>query len=823
MSIEQAMILRAQPQALARRIGAAMEREVTKGCTRDLSPVPVRLEPAFAPLLAAPRIAGDVADVPYVPASPDELATPFQLRLWISPEQTFDWNRSELWLKQLALALDRVAFQIVGNKEGIEVGILCAPQDALMIAASFEGQFNLCEILPCASSPLGNIPGDGWGGVQFYDFYPSPPYSHMLTCYTELRTSPFEALLTAMRLIPEPATAIYQCLFQPVHPSHNWHANVSALLDFEYVAKLHNSPATSSRALQQTPSGDLRQMAKDVEVKAHNDKPFFSVAVRMGVVGSPVSDNRIVRALTSALRVFQHGGRPLECLSERDYRERISIEDVRRMFVCGFTHRAGFLLNSQELAGLVHVFPASIREPRKINLEVLPSLPLRSATLATGTRIGTCRYAGVDYPVCIPSPIRECSVHVVSSPGHGKTTVLINMMLQDIETSGCVFIDAHGDAIRDLLKLIPRRHRSRCIYFNPGDPDWIPLWNPLLIPPGGDVYRLADDLVSVCKRVFKDWGDRLEHVIRNGLIGLGHLPNSCLLDLYTLMRQGAAESEPIRKRIIATAVDEPVRKFWEYDFLNDYKKSDLQAPKHKLSKLVSAGPVSQMLSQPYSSISFRTIMDEGSILLVDLSSLGADVREILGSFILTLFLIAAIRRSDTEITMRRSFSMFVDEAHLFVSADAIESIITQARKFHVNICLAHQYLKQFQTAKVDALSTVGCTLLGRLDKHDSQYFAKDLQDLVDPGEIVSLAPYDMFARIGTEVVRLRTSEPKTPEDPDGTLEIIENSRRRYCRPAGEVRRWVENRGSARQEGFAALDPAFAAYGFTEDDLRYEEF
>lgn len=823
MSVEQAMIVRSQPQAIARRINSAIAQEVTKGCTGDISPVPVRLEPAFSPLFAAPPSSGTTADSPYLPASTDELTEPFRLRLWISPKQKFDWNRSELWLKQLAIASGRVVFQIVGNVDAIEVSVLCAPRDSLLIKAAFEAQFNMCEITSVDTTRLEGVHPDAWAQAQFLDFYPPPPYSHMLTCFNELHTTPFEALLTTMRLLPTTATAFYQCMFQPVHPSHDWHQNVYLLLDLEFTAKLHNSPASSFRAMQQTPSGDLRQMAKEVEVKAHNDKPFFSAAVRMGVVGNPVSDDRIVMALASSLRVFQHGGRPLECLCQSDYQRCLEVTDVRRMLAHGFTHRAGFLVNSQELTGLVHVFPTSILDPRKISLETLPSLPLRTDNQAEGTFIGTCRYAGVDHRVYIPLEVRERSVHVISTPGMGKTTIQMNMLLEDIPTMGAVYFDPHGDAIKDLLKFIPPSYRHRCIYFNPGDPDWIPLWNPLRLSPGGNVYRISDDLISIFKRVFKNWGDRLEHVIRNGLIGLGQLQNMCLADLYTLTRQKAEESDDIRRQIVNTTVDEPVRKFWEKDFLRDYSKSDLQAPKHKLSKLVSAGPVSLMLSQPESLINLRNIMDNKGILLVDLSELGADVRDILGSFMLMLFLTAAVSRSDTDISLRHPFSMYVDEAHLFVSGDAIEEIITQARKFHVNICLAHQYLKQFNIPQIDAITSVGSTLMGKLDEHDSQFFVKHLQGKVEAEEIMALERGEVIARVGTDIMRIKTPGRPKEEYPEGPRQIIEESRRRYCRPAAEVRRLIRNGLVSRQEPFASPDSHLAEQGFSQEDLRYEEF
>jgi len=494
------------------------------------------------------------------------------------------------------------------------------------------------------------------------------------------------------------------------------------------------------------------------------------------------------------------------------------------MLVYGFTHRAGFLVNSLELTGLVHLFPASILEVRDIQVEILPTLPLRGEMLAVGTRIGICRYAGKDIDVCVPSSIRALSTHIASSSGTGKTTLMESMCLQDIDDgTGVMFLDSHGDGVRNLMAHIKPSDRPRTIYFNPGDPEWIPLWNPMRLPPGGDPYRLADDMVSTLKRVSQDWGDRLEHVTRYSCIGLQHLPNPCMMDIYSLLRQKSQESDQLRERILAVAQDEPVKKFFQTDYLKDYTKSDLQAPKHKLSKLIAAGSVSLMLSQSESLIDFRKIMDEGMILLVDLSDLGADVREILGSFILTSFFMAALGRNKTQKETRRRFSMFVDEAHLYVSSDAIENLVAQARKFGINLCLAHQYLKQFHTSKIDALSTVGCTIIGHLDRNDGHFFANALQGKVEPEEIMALKPYEMIARIGSEIVRLKTVDlPKPPDGCDGT-DIVEESRRRYCRPTAEVRQWIRNRSATRQEPFAATDPGFATNSFSEEALRYEEF
>ena len=399
-----------------------------------------------------------------------------------------------------------------------------------------------------------------------------------------------------------------------------------------------------------------------------------------------------------------------------------------------------------------------------------------------------------------------------------------NMFLQDIkEGKGAVFIDAHSDAVKRLMTIVPEEHVERCIYFNPGDPEWVPSWNPLFVPPGGDPYLMADDFVSALERVSKHWGDRLAHVLRNGLIALSYLNDATLRDLYHLVRTKSPESEGLIARIVASDVDGAVRSFWEHDFKQDYRPADLASPKHKLDPLVVGGTVSLMLSQPHSAIQFRKLMDERKVLLVDLSTIGSDAREVLGSLMLTLFMMATLSRSNIEASDRHPFSIFADEAHLFVSADAIENTIAQARKFGVSLCIAHQYLNQFKAQQVDALSTVGASILGRLDKHDSQHFSKDLQDLVEPKDLISLKPYEMIGRIGTDVVRFQTVKCEEPPDISRRQRIIEQTHNNYCIPAGNVHRLIFERQAEEPKGVLSLNTDLGNSDMKSQDLSYDEF
>ena len=196
-----------------------------------------------------------------------------------------------------------------------------------------------------------------------------------------------------------------------------------------------------------------------------------------------------------------------------------------------------------------------------------------------------------------------------------------NMILQDIEENhGVAVIDPHGDTINRLLKLIPQEKIKSTIYIDFGDSDWIPIWNPLKRVPGQSIGRTADDLVSSFKSIIKSnaWGDRLEHLLRNGFNGLLHLDDSTFYDLLIVFEQSKnlSREKRILTNLIKDAIDNPVAKrFWDKDF-SSYRRDDFTPPHHKLSKLLNSDEsVSLMLTQPDNYLDFKNIMDSGKILL----------------------------------------------------------------------------------------------------------------------------------------------------------------------------------------------------------------
>lgn len=825
MSIEKALIAQAQPHLVASRITALMSEEAQKGCRPDITETPVYLEPYFRPAWAMKNTLNIHENPMHTIAKPVAMNDLVRYRVWVSAEQNAEWNRSELFLKQLQTMVYRMGFEVVGNNKDISICLLCHPFDLPVLTAAFQGQFEACELTPMVNGPLHETPKNDWITMVFRDYFPPPPYSHLLTRPHELGISPILPLTVAMSKIEAPAVGLYQALFQAVPPENNWHRNIQLLLDFEYAIKLNEGFGAFQRYAQQSPSGDLRHLAGDVESKAHDDKPVYALALRVALIGAGDISESVLKSLASVTSLFQHGGRPLNYLTEKNYRDILAPEQIRKMFVSGLTHRPGFLVNSEELSGPVHVPPLTDEDRRSLLLGGLETLPVRNPLLFTGTWIGTCEYAGDSQKVCVCKELRSTHTHHLGGSGMGKSSTLEHMILEDIDQNdGVAVIDPHGDMIERLLCLIPQRHVERVIYFNPGDPDWVPIWNPLERIQGQDIGRTANDLVSAIKSFVASggWGDRLANILRNMIFGLLHLPGGTFLDISDLLRNKSKKNDVLVQEILKVIDNPTARQFWHHDY-KAYGKNDLGPPTNKLSKLLVSGTPSLMLSQSENRFNFREIIDEGKILLIDLSNMGISVRQVLGSFILSILHLNALGRRNTPIDQRKQFHAYCDEAHNFLT-DSVENLIAEARKYRVSLNLAHQYLSQFNKQIGDALSTVGTSIIYKVDKRDAGYLAKDFQGKVKPEDLVSLARGEAFARIGTEIVKMKTRLPLKIPTTNFRDRIIEESRRQYYKPVHEVKKAIRHRGERWKSPFSALSvlPIETTDGGVKE-FAYDEF
>ena len=802
---EKSLLAQAGPHMLAARARAIVENEITKGCEPVIRPQPVSLEPHFTSI----TVPGDLSvgfkqpDIlyPVIPA-PEDI---FRLRLWISPTQEFRWNRCELFIKQLAGLSHRAGLEFVGNQDRVTVYIICHRENHGVVDVSFGGKFTDCRLSVSEENPLSDLYLGHWSKIALVDFFPSPPYFHLLTRPDEIKECPYESLINAFSKIPPCGLGICQIMFQSVCPDHNWHHNIQILTDFEYIIRQVSNMGTLQRYAQQTPSGDLHMMGAKMETKAHNDKPFFATAFRMAVLGT--EDNpEYLRSLSTFSNLFQHGGKALDFITQQEYMACLSIHQIRKMFTLGLTYRPGFLLNSFELTGLSHIPATTIFEAQQVQFDQLEPLSISNSQKSDeGTLIGYAQQADIQMPVYIPERLRLRHTHIIGKSDMGKSLLELHMILSDIKKGhGVAVLDPHGDMARDLLYHIPEEFVEKTIYFDPGDPDYVPIWNPMAPITGQDVGRTTDDLLGVLKSFVTGWGDRMEHLLRHGIFGLKHIAGTSLLDVCELLQNSSKTSQETRKLILEVVNNELAKKFWQEDF-ETYSPNEFGPPKHKLSKLLLGGTSALMLSQPHNCIDFMKIMNEGYIFIANLSAIGTEIRDILGGFLLAVMHMTALGRNVLPIEKRKAFHIYLDEAHRFVT-DSMEDIIAETRKYGVGLTLSHQYLKQFRTQKIDALFSMGSTIVFNVDTRDAGFLVKDFQEKAEAKDFFNLGLGDAIVRIASDITKIRTLPPFKKPEKHFYNEILSNSRQNYCLTVQEAHKNIAKRSERSNQPFTPLVP-----------------
>jgi len=205
MAIEQALIAQAQPYMVASRLQHIIGQEIVKGCLPAISPQPVALEPHFDPIWNISDNLSTPEQVHWTYENQRQKEDLVRLRAWISPDQELDWILPELFVKQLQAVSFRMGFEVAGNNKGITIGFLLHRADIPIITAAFNGEFELCELTPLGEGPIGHLKKKQWTDIAFRDYFPPPPYSHLLTRPQELHISPLTPLLTALSTLKAPS------------------------------------------------------------------------------------------------------------------------------------------------------------------------------------------------------------------------------------------------------------------------------------------------------------------------------------------------------------------------------------------------------------------------------------------------------------------------------------------------------------------------------------------------------------------------------------------------------------------------------------------
>jgi uncharacterized protein DUF87 len=408
---------------------------------------------------------------------------------------------------------------------------------------------------------------------------------------------------------------------------------------------------------------------------------------------------------------------------------------------------------------------------------------------------------GQQVPFGLSPEDRRQHLYAVGRTGTGKTTLLRNLILQDIEAGrGVGVIDPHGDLATDLLDHIPPHRINDVVYFNPADAEY-PIGLNLFRSGFGDRKHLVTSgIVSVFKSIWQDsWGPRTEYILSMSVAALLECDNVSLLGVQRLLSDNRYRAWAVRQ-----VRDPVVRQYWTNEF-ERYGANFLQeaiAPiQNKVGQLLMSPHLRNVLGQVRSRIGARFMMDNSRIFLADLAKgkLGADKSNLIGALLVTKFKLAAMSRADVSEHERRDFFLYVDEFQSFAT-DSFVSILSEARKYRLCLTLSHQYIDQVRPDIRDAVfGNVGSLVSFRIGQRDAEVLEREFGGAYSARQFAGLGNYEVCAKLLAngqygEPFLGRTLSPAG--NPRGKREtIIRRSREKYATRRqiveDRISRWIK--------------------------------
>lgn len=389
---------------------------------------------------------------------------------------------------------------------------------------------------------------------------------------------------------------------------------------------------------------------------------------------------------------------------------------------------------------------------------------------------------------------RRRHMYIIGKTGMGKTNMLEHMAIQDIQNGhGVAYVDPHGDTAEKIIKAIPSSRINDVIYFNPADQDYPIAFN--VMEKVNPEYRhlVASGLVGVFKKIWADsWGPRLEYILRNAILALLEYPGSTLLGVTRML-----VDKNYRIRVVNKLTDPVIRSFWvdEFPKWNERVLQEVVSPiQNKVGQFLSSSLIRNIVGQTRSSFDIRDMMDNKKILILNLSKgrIGEDNSALLGAMMITKIQLAAMARVDISEEERKDFYLFVDEFQNFAT-ESFVNILSEARKYRLNLILANQYITQFEETVRDAIfGNAGTLATFRVGAVDAEFMEKEFEPIFMMNDLVNLPKYNIYLKlmidgIAGDAFSAITMPPVDIKDTEGNTEkVIKVSRERYASSRAEV-------------------------------------
>lgn len=410
-----------------------------------------------------------------------------------------------------------------------------------------------------------------------------------------------------------------------------------------------------------------------------------------------------------------------------------------------------------------------------------------------------------EVPFGIKTDDRRRHMYLIGKTGMGKTTLMENMVIQDIRNGhGVAFLDPHGDSVQRILNSVPSSRVNDVIYFNPADLEYPVAFNILEAVDTKYKHLVASGLMGVFTKIWANlWSARMEYILNNTILALLDSPGNTLLGITRMY-----VDKKYRKKIVDNVKDPMVKAFWVDEFANyneKYRTEAIAPIQNKVGQFLSSGIIRNIVGQPKSTIDLREIMDKQKILIMDLSKgkVGEDNSALLGAMIVTKLQLAAMSRTDVQEHERKDFYLYVDEFQNFAT-DSFATILSEARKYRLNLIVGHQYIGQLvqeKNTKVrDAIfGNVGTLVVFRIGAEDAEFLVKEFEPVFTEIDIVNLPKYYILLKlmingVASDPFSAITMAPNPAFVTNNAEKVIKVSRERYSNDVVEVEdkisRWM---------------------------------
>lgn len=556
-------------------------------------------------------------------------------------------------------------------------------------------------------------------------------------------------------------------------------------------------PPTGGSGEAKAPELSERDKTRIAKAEEKATKLGYEVKIRLAYLGQNQTNAKLnMQALVGTFKQFNSTNLNGFKLTGGSFK----LEDLDAYRLRQFNDH-GFILNISELASVYHLPHTSVETPNIVwatskTAEPPAKLPLITGNAANDENIsafGLTNFRGINHQFGLLRRDRSRHVYIIGQTGSGKSGLLELFALSDIfYNQGYCIIDPHGDFAIDNLRFVPQSRIKDVVYFNPADTTYPVAFNPLELSDPARKPNVCSEVIGVLKRMFGDsWGPRLEHILRYTLLALLDRPETTLLDISRILTD-----KDFRKETLDYCQDVTVLQFWKHEFgqWNEKQVNESIAPVLNKVGAFTANPIIRnIIGQPKSSFDVRKIMDEGKILVVNLSKglIGEDNAAILGAFLVTKVQLAAMSRSDIpNVADRRPFYLYVDEFQNFAT-DSFAVILSEARKYGLNLTVANQYISQMTDSVRDAVfGNVGTTISFRVSADDAPILAKQFEPTFDESDLIQMNNRHFIISMiinGEKVPAFSATTLSLPTTPQDNFDaIVASSRQLYARNRSEV-------------------------------------